>query len=178
MSGWNRSKWRTLENTAKIFPATSGKKDERVFRLSCQMTEEIWPEKLQKALDRCMEEYTLFLCVLRRGLFWNYLEETELRPVVREEYKPPCSQLYVRDQKNLLFEVTYYKKRINFETYHALTDGTGALQFVRSLVYFYLIRLRQCQKMQPKRKRQRTVSANIILKRHGQMIFRNIRHIR
>lgn len=62
MSGWNRSKWRTLENTAKIFPATSGKKDERVFRLSCQMTEEIWPEKLQKALDRCMEEYTLFLC--------------------------------------------------------------------------------------------------------------------
>ena len=139
MSGWNRSKWRTLENTAKIFPATSGKKDERVFRLSCQMTEEIWPEKLQKALDRCMEEYTLFLCVLRRGLFWNYLEETELRPVVREEYKPPCSQLYVRDQKNLLFEVTYYKKRINFETYHALTDGTGALQFVRSLVYFYLM---------------------------------------
>ena len=139
MSGWNRSKWRTLENTAKIFPATSGKKDERVFRLSCQMTEEIWPEKLQKALDRCMEEYTLFLCVLRRGLFWNYLEETELRPVVREEYKPPCSQLYVREQKNLLFEVTYYKKRINFETYHALTDGTGALQFVRSLVYFYLM---------------------------------------
>ena len=134
MAHFSRKKWRTLENTAKIFPATSGKKDERVFRLSCQLTEEIDPVKLQKALDLCMEDYSLFLCVLRCGIFWNYLEESELKPVVREEYRPPCSQIYVRDQKNLLFEVTYYKKRINFETYHALTDGTGALQFLRTLV--------------------------------------------
>lgn len=131
-------KWRSLENTAKIFPATSGKKDERVFRISCQMKEAVEPEKLQRALDLCVEDYALFLCVLRGGLFWNYLEETHLRPVVREEYKPPCSQIYVRDQKNLLFEVTYYRKRINFETYHALTDGTGAMQFVKSLLYYYL----------------------------------------
>ncbi|MDO4444755.1 MAG: hypothetical protein Q4C97_04375 [Bacillota bacterium] len=133
-----RKKWRMLENTAKIFPATSGKKDERVFRISCQLKEEVDPAKLQKALDLCMEDYPMFLCVLRGGLFWNYLEETHLRPAVREEYRPPCSQIYVRDQKNLLFEVTYYKKRINFETYHALTDGTGAMQFMKSLVFYYL----------------------------------------
>ncbi len=36
-----RKKWRMLENTAKIFPATSGKKDERVFRISCQLKEEV-----------------------------------------------------------------------------------------------------------------------------------------
>ena len=66
-------KWRSLENTAKIFPATSGKKDERVFRISCQMKEAVEPEKLQRALDLCVEDYALFLCVLRGGLFWNYL---------------------------------------------------------------------------------------------------------
>ena len=86
MAHFSRKKWRTLENTAKIFPATSGKKDERVFRLSCQLTEEIDQVKLQKALDLCMEDYSLFLCVLRCGIFWNYLEESELKPVVREEY--------------------------------------------------------------------------------------------
>lgn len=132
-------KWRSLENTAKIFPATSGKKDERVFRISCQMKEEIRPDKLQEALDLCVQDYRLFLCVLRVGLFWNYLEESHLHPQVREEYRPPCSRIYVRDQKNLLFEVTYYRKRISFETYHALTDGTGAMQFVRTLVYRYLM---------------------------------------
>ena len=49
-------KWRSLENTAKIFPATSGKKDERVFRISCQMKEAVEPEKLQRALDLCVED--------------------------------------------------------------------------------------------------------------------------
>ena len=78
---------------------------------------------------------------MRKGLFWHYLEKSELRPVVREEYKEPCSSLYVRDKKTLLFEVTYYKKRINFEVFHALTDGTGATEFLRELVknYLYLI---------------------------------------
>ena len=95
-------------------------------------------ETLQEALDLALEEFSMFRCVLRKGFFWNYLEESEENAIVRREYKRPCSQIYVRDQKSLLFEVTYYKNRINFETYHALTDGTGALHFLRALVYHYL----------------------------------------
>ena len=30
-------------------------------------------------------------------------------------------------KKSLLFEVTYYKRRINFEVFHVLTDGTLSL---------------------------------------------------
>ena len=67
-----------------------------------------------------------------------YLEQSNKRPVVREEYKEPCSSLYIRDKRDLLFEVTYYKKRINFEVFHVLTDGTGASEFVRELVKNYL----------------------------------------
>ena len=58
--------------------------------------------------------------------------------MVREEYKEPCSCLYVRDKKSLLFEVTYYGRRINFEVFHALTDGTGATEFLKELVKNYL----------------------------------------
>lgn len=133
-----KSRWRTLENTAKIFPATSGRRDERVFRVACELKEEVDGGILQEALEQTAEKFPVFLCVLRKGLFWNYLEESSLRPAVRQEYRPPCSALYIRDQKNLLFEVTYYKKRISFETYHALTDGTGAVQFLRALVWRYL----------------------------------------
>lgn len=133
-----KTNWRTLENTAKIFPATSGSEDERVFRFACELKEEINKELLQKALDKTVQDYPMFLCVLRKGIFWNYLEEASIKPVVTEEMKPPCSALYVRDQKNLLFEVTYYHNRINFETYHALTDGTGALIFLKRLIYHYL----------------------------------------
>jgi len=37
-----------------------------------------------------------------------------------------------------LFEVTYYRKRINLEVYHVLSDGTGALEFLKFLVYRYI----------------------------------------
>lgn len=136
-----RAYWRSLDNAAKLFSAASSPKDTRVFRFYCELKEEVKEEILQEALDQTIQKYPVFLSVMRKGLFWHYLEKSELRPVVREEYKEPCSSLYVRDKKTLLFEVTYYKKRINFEVFHALTDGTGATEFLRELVknYLYLI---------------------------------------
>lgn len=136
-----RAYWRSLDNAAKLFSAASSPKDTRVFRFYCELKEEVKEEILQEALNQTIQKYPVFLSVMRKGLFWHYLEKSELRPVVREEYKKPCSSLYVRDKKTLLFEVTYYKKRINFEVFHALTDGTGATEFLRELVknYLYLI---------------------------------------
>lgn len=138
----NRGKgayWRKLDNAAKLYSAASNKKDTRVFRVYCELGEEVSGEVLQKALDRTIEKYPIFLSVMRKGLFWHYLEKSSLRPVVKEEYREPCSNLYIRDKRELLFEVTYYNKRINFEVFHALTDGTGAVEFMKELVKNYLI---------------------------------------
>ncbi len=132
--GWNR-----LDNAAKIFPPTSSKQDTKVFRFACELTEDILPELLQMALDQTMEAFPFYQTVLKRGLFWYYLEDTKLKPVVHEEFSPPCSSIYDKNAHTLLFEVTYYRKRINFEIYHALSDGTGALQFLRLLTYNYLL---------------------------------------
>lgn len=132
------SYWRKLDNAAKLFSATSNKRDTRVFRFYCVLKESVNEAVLQEALEKTLEIYPLFLSVMRKGLFWHYLEKSTLRPAVREEYKDPCSCLYVRDKKQLLFEVTYYGKRINLEIFHALTDGTGATEFLRELVKNYL----------------------------------------
>ena len=133
-----RAYWRSLDNAAKLFSAASSSKDTRVFRFYCVLKEEVKEDVLQEALDQTIQKYPVFLSVMRKGLFWHYLEKSELRPVVRQEDREPCSSLYVRDKKTLLFEVTYYKTRINFEVFHALTDGTGATEFLRELVKNYL----------------------------------------
>lgn len=133
-----RAYWRKLDNAAKLFSATSNKKDTRVFRFFCVLKEEVDPAVLQEALDKTVVTYPVFLSVMRKGLFWHYLEKSRLRPLVKEECKEPCSNLYVRDKKDLLFEVTYFGRRINFEVFHALTDGTGATAFLRELVKNYL----------------------------------------
>ena len=133
------SGWRKLDNAALAFPLVTGKNDTRVFRFYCELKENVRPEVLQEALDQTMEKFPLFRAVLRKGLFWLYLEQRDIRAEEKEERKPPCSRLYIPDKKSLLFEVTYYQNRINFEVYHALTDGTGAMNFLLELVQNYLI---------------------------------------
>lgn len=133
------SKWRKLDNAALAFPLVTGKDDTRVFRFYCQLKEKVDREILQSALDQTMEKYPLFQAVLRKGLFWFYLEHRSLRAVVKQETEPPCSRLYIPDKKSLLFQVSYDKNRINFEVFHALTDGTGAMHFLQELVQNYLI---------------------------------------
>ena len=79
------SKWRKLDNAALAFPPATDKNDTRVFRMYCELTEEISPQILQDALDRTMKKYPLFQVVLRKGLFWFYLERRDIRAVARKK---------------------------------------------------------------------------------------------
>lgn len=132
-------KWSRLDNAAKIFPPTTTKRDTKVFRFACELKEMVEQEVLQQAVNLTLEDFPAFRSVLKNGLFWYYLEESDFQPVVREEYRPPCSPIYNKNVKSLLFEVTFYKKRINLEVYHALTDGAGAMEFLRMMVFHYLV---------------------------------------
>lgn len=131
--------WNPLDNAAKIFPVTSGKSDAKVFRFACGLTEEIDGELLQQALNKTLERFPVFLSVMKKGLFWYYLEHTEKKPVVAEEQGQPLAPLHDENVKSLLFRVSFYKKRINLEVYHALTDGTGAMKFLQVLACHYLV---------------------------------------
>lgn len=139
MSASGHSQWRKLDNAALAFPAVTGKNDTRVFRFYCKLKEEVDGEILQEALERTIKKYPLYQAVLRKGLFWFYLEQREIATTVKKEDRPPCSKLYIPDKKSLLFEVSYEKDRINFEVFHALTDGTGAMKFLKELVKNYLM---------------------------------------
>ena len=131
--------WTRLDNAAKIFPPTTNEKDTKVFRFVSELKEEVDKEILQIALDKALLLFPMYQTVLRRGVFWYYFESTDIKPEVVEENKLPCNMLYRQNRKNLLFEVTYYNKRINLEMYHAVTDGTGALGFLKTIVYYYIL---------------------------------------
>ena len=131
--------WSRLDNAAKIFPSTSERTDTRVFRFYCELTEDIDPEILQEAAELAANAFPGFLCIMRRGLFWYYLEHCSLRPEVKEENLPVCHAIYDEAATGLLFRISYRKRRINLEVYHVLCDGTGALSFLREIVYQYLI---------------------------------------
>ena len=132
-------RWSRLDNASKIFLAARSSRDSKVFRLSCELREDVQAELLQQALDETLRDFPLFRSCLRRGIFWYYLEDCADRPLVQEEKDLPCSPLYRPDKPGLLFRVLYYRRRIHLEVFHSLTDGTGALWFLQALLVRYLV---------------------------------------
>lgn len=131
--------WYKVDNVAKVFLATTTRRDPRVFRIACTLTEEIDPETLNEALRRTAQEWPQFQVTLHRGLFWHYFESTEQVPVANLENKEPCAPLYVPERRNkLIYRVSYFGARINLEMFHAMTDGNGGFLFLKSIVRNYL----------------------------------------
>lgn len=97
------SKWRKLDNAALAFPLVTGKNDTRVFRFYCQLKEEVAGEVLQTALDQTMEKYPLFQTVLRKGLFWFYLEHRELRALQCRRQNRPAADCIFRTKRPCCF---------------------------------------------------------------------------
>lgn len=138
MHSSHKNGWKRLDNAAKIFPALASSEDTEVFRMSCTLHEDVDPHLLQSALDDTMEEFPSFRETISRGMFWYYLEDSGKRPLVHEETNTPLQPLYTKNTHGLLMDISFYKRRINFEVFHAICDGTGAVMFLRTLVANYL----------------------------------------
>ncbi len=133
------NKWYKLDNAAKIFPSVTNDKRSNVFRLSVVITEEIDPSLLEEALNLTIIRFPPLKVKMKRGLFWYYFEENEAKALVSPESPYICQRIRRRENNGYLFRVSYYSSRINLEVFHSLTDGTGALEFLKALVYNYLI---------------------------------------
>ncbi len=131
-------KWYKLDNAAKIIPSSAKGADTRVFRICCELKEDVDPDILQQAHDEISDDFPIFRCVLKKGFFWYYLEEGDISFKVTEDHIPACAPIYYPGRVNLLYRLTYYKRRINLEMFHVLADGTGGFIFLKRLVARYL----------------------------------------
>jgi hypothetical protein len=133
-----RRAWVRLDNASNIFLAARTDADPKVFRISAEMDHDVDPQMLQEALDATYDRYRLYHAVLRSGVFWYYLQDSDLHPVVTAEEQHTCAPIYQADRRRLLFRVMHHRRRIIVELFHALSDGTGALWFLSDLVTAYL----------------------------------------
>lgn len=78
MKSNRKIEWTKLDNASKIFPSIANIKDAKVFRVSCELYENIDPIFLQKSLDLTMESFPFYKSVLRRGAFWYYFENSNI----------------------------------------------------------------------------------------------------
>lgn len=131
-------RWVRLDNAAKIYPAARRKNWSNLFRQSVTLIDNIDTQVLQKALDVTVKRFPSIAARLRKGVFWYYLQQVEAAPQIREEYSYPLVFMDRAEMRKCAFRVIAYENRIAVEFFHSLTDGTGALVFLKSLTAEYL----------------------------------------
>ena len=131
-------RWMSLDNSAKIYPASATSNWNNIYRLSATLKEAVDREVLQSALDVTVRRFPSIAVRLHRGMFWYTLEEIAHAPKIQDEKSYPLVRMPFDDIRHCAFRVLVYNRRIAVEFFHALTDGNGALVFLKSLVAEYL----------------------------------------
>ncbi|QGN34440.1 hypothetical protein [Microlunatus sp. Gsoil 973] len=132
-----RQAWVRPDNASNIFLGGRSPVEPKVFRISADLDHDVSPLLLQKALDETFGRYRLCHVVLRSGIFWCYLQDSDPRGFVAPEDQRTCAPIYGVDRRNLLFRVVHHRRRVSPEVFHAFSDGTGALWFLFDLVLAY-----------------------------------------
>ena len=131
-------RWVRLDNAAKIYPAARRRNWSNVFRQSVTFYEDIDVPVLKSALKTTIKRFPSIAARLRRGLFWYYLQQIEDAPELSREHSYPLVYMNKDEIRRCAFRVVVYHDRLAVEFFHSLTDGTGALIFLKSLAAEYL----------------------------------------
>lgn len=130
--------WYKLDNAAKIFPAISTKKETNTFRIQIALTEPVDPALLQKAVEAAFQRYPLFKVRLKNGFFWKYLDQNEAPFTVQPLPHQVCGSLLPKEHNGYLFQLYHRGNAVTLEMFHSLADGSGAIMFLKSILYEYL----------------------------------------
>jgi hypothetical protein len=126
--------WFPLDNAAKIYPAIISDELTAVFRISVVLKQRIKIKNLLKAAEILENRFPYFKVLLKKGFFWYYLECVNSKIPVEVENQVPCRNF---PKTGLLFRILAYKNRLSVEFSHILTDGSGAIEFLKSLLLCY-----------------------------------------
>jgi len=134
-----RGEWMKLDNAAKIYPAITGSELTGVFRISVHLTAPVAVNALLKATEETARVFPLFSVELCRGFFWYFLEYNGKTPRVMKDSGPRCQPFPRTMNGELLYRVLVRGKTISVEFFHIITDGGGAIFFLKTLLNNYFL---------------------------------------
>jgi hypothetical protein len=130
--------WLKLDNAAKLFPAIMSDDLTSVFRITATLKEPVRYSAIKEAVAITSKRFPYFSVSLGSGIFWHFLEFNDQQPRIQAEEEIPCTAFAVTRKSELLYRVILKDKKISVEFIHILTDGGGAIEYLKSFLYTYL----------------------------------------
>ena len=138
----NEKIWYELDAFAKTYSSIISEGRTTCFRLSALFTENIDIKILKEVSNFLEKKYPFYNSELKKGIFWNYLQQKKTHFMIRKEGTYPCTDI----RKDNPLRIIYFNNKISIEIAHFLTDGKGALLFFQDLIEKYLEEKYFCEK--------------------------------
>ena len=131
-----------LDTAAKLYAYTKTKDWNQTYRISAVLKERVQPEFLSQAIHLCQKRFPSFYVHFENGFFWKrYRRKTYNSKNILFKDTEYCRPINTNDDSTPLFRVLYSDFRVSLEIFHGVTDGHGAITFLKTLlaVYFNLM---------------------------------------
>ena len=138
----NEKIWYELDAFAKTYSSIISEGRTTCFRLSALFTENIDIKILKEVSNFLEKKYPFYNSELKKGIFWNYLQQKKTHFMIRKEVTYRCTDI----RKDNPLRIIYFNNKISIEIAHFLTDGKGALLFFQDLIEKYLEEKYFCEK--------------------------------
>jgi NRPS condensation-like uncharacterized protein len=126
--------WFPLDNAAKIYPAIISDELPAVFRITAVLKDPVNIRSLLKAALRVEKRFPYYTVQLKQGFFWYYLEQQLSHIPVEVDSGLICRKF---PKRTLLLRILVKDNRLSVEFSHILADGTGAFEFLKTLLITY-----------------------------------------
>ena len=133
----NKREWSRLDNVGNLFPAVQSDRITGLFRLSAVLDHVPLKGLVQEALDRILPRFSYFNVEVVENLFWHTFIPAKHPLLVLPDTPNPNLPLNKDSNSRHPLRVRLFQKRLSVEFHHSLTDGTGAMAFLRALLAEY-----------------------------------------
>ncbi len=126
-----------LDGAGIIYPYVAEADWNTVFRIVAELKSKVDVSAIPKAISALKEKYPYFFMTLGKDGMKYYLTECDVN--VEEMYgidKEPCKPFDIKSGKPLI-RFLYSETSLVFELFHSITDGRGALEFMKAFLREY-----------------------------------------
>ena len=138
-SSFIQEKYR-IDLAGRMFTYVASPKIPSVYRFWAIMKNLVNVDLLQESLNSLIKRFPYYQVKLKNGFLWDYWKATDELPQVEKEREYPCQYIPMREENAFPFRVMAHLNEIIVEFSHSVTDGSGALIFLKALIADYLVR--------------------------------------
>ncbi len=126
-----------IDHSARFYPIIATKKAQSMFCMGAKLVDDVDKELLEQALNDTLNRYPSYKVRLKRGYAWHYFERNDDRAKVFDLPSPRLNPIDTKATNGYQFRLSCLKNDIRLDIFHALTDGNGAINFLKSIILRY-----------------------------------------